>query len=165
MRYTYRFIVSRKTKRHLDKLAKRRSSTDSTTDSETTTGSYSSDSIDCEDSLDDISSRSGSPLLLNEEMPTPLTCCDTLCENFIDINSLERRQLERGTMDEISKLSMDEYGWPSPHEIFMGIEEVQVITEEHLDDEKFISESINSYFDQTDSIFETANPDDIFLSG
>ena len=98
-------------------------------------------------------------------MPKPVTCFDTLCENFTDINSLEQRQLEKSTVDEISKLSMDENGWPSPHEIFMGIEEIQVIREEHLDDEKFISESITSYFDQTDSIFETANPDDIFLSG
>ena len=164
MRYTYRFIVSRKTKRHLDVLAKRRSSTDSLTDTETTTGSDSIDSVDCEDSLDDGSLHDEGCLFLNEDNPKPVNGCDMLCEHFTNISSLEQKQYEKNTNDEVAQLFMDDSGWPSPREIFFGIEKVAVGDEDHLDDEDFISES-NSYFNEPVSIFETANPDDIFFSG
>ena len=87
-----------------------------------------------------------------------------LCEHFTNISSLEQKQYEKNTNDEVTQLFMDDSGWPSPHEIFFGIEKVAVGDEDHLDDEDFISES-NSYFNEPVSIFETANPDDIFFSG
>jgi len=166
LRYTYRFIVSRKTKRHLDKLAKRRSSTDSTTDTETTTGSDSIDSIDFEDGFEDRYSDDGFPTsFLNEDLHKPLMC-DVLCEKFTDINSLEERQHGKYPNEEFPKLFVDESCWPSPHEIFMGMEKVKVLTDEDLDDKDFIAKTIHTpYSFQPDSLLVSASPVEVFSLG
>ena len=92
--------------------------------------------------------------------------CDVLCEKFTDISSLEERQHGRYQNDEFSKLFVDESCWPSPHEIFMGMEKVKMVNNEDLDDKDFISKAIHTpYTCQPDSLLVTANPVEVFSLG
>lgn len=153
--------MSRKTKRHLDKLVARRPSTDS----ETTTESDSVYSSEVDDFNGHVHSQPVSPSSFFNDDFSSLLSSDILFQDNPDlIIAPEKDDFMR--IDTIALSSSEEDNCLAlTQESFMDLEELQFSRKgRHIENLDLRLDTISNH-EKTDHIFRSANPVDVFFSG
>ena len=129
MRYSYRFILSKKTARYLERFEARRDSIDSTASTENSTESESLDFDDLGVNFDFLNSPAGSPSsFMNEDFACYLEPTSSKPREVSLVESSKDEFILRESADDIvSTESLEDGFWEFPHEAFMDLEDATLI--------------------------------------
>ncbi|XP_065058303.1 ETS translocation variant 4-like [Rhopilema esculentum] len=129
MRYSYRFILSKKTARYLERFDARRNSIDSTASTEISTESESLDYDDVDVNFDFLNSPAGSPSsFMNEDFARCLEPTSTKAREVSLVESIKDEFILKESGDDIvSTQSLEDGFWQFSHEAFMDLEDATLI--------------------------------------